>query len=187
MTLSKEQLLSIAKDYWRADKEYDSRSESPPEHLRLGELWEQKLAGIERWWSFLESLEEELPDFTLGDATATVNACFRCVAYAGKRHPYPFAVVGCMSILAPLYAVYGVQYERAEGEQRNPRAVFEPLPPEMRLPAEVIARRLESTFGLVALPRDVGETPIPLIVHWKEPPATTLFHALFASQPERIP
>jgi hypothetical protein len=187
MTLSREQLLAVAKNYWRADKAYDASPENPPEHIRLGELWEQELAGIERWWAFLEELEEALPGFTLGDGTATVNACFRCVAYAGKTHPYPFAVVGCRSILAPVYAVYGVQYEGVGEGPRKASAVFEPLPREMRHPADIIARRLESTFGVVALPRDISETPIPLIVQWKEPPATTLFHALFASQPERIP
>jgi hypothetical protein len=187
MAISRERLMDIARNYWRSDKLYDYASPKSPEHVRLWETWERELARIERWWALLDSLEADLPDFTIGDATATLDACFRCVAYSGKSHPYRFAVVGCASILAPVSANYGVQLESVSLEQGVPRVVFEPLPYEMRAPADVIARRLEATFGAVALPREVAETPLPLIVHGKEPPNTTLFDALFTSQPESIP
>lgn len=179
--------MDIVRGFWRADKRYDYGPQKSPEHLRLWETWEQELTKIEKWWAFLDGLEVDLPDFTIGDATATPDACFRCVAYSGKTHPHRFAVVGCVSILAPVYASYGVNYESASGGQEAPRVVFEPLPPEMRAPADAMARRIEAVFGAVALPREVAETPIPLIVHQKEPPSTTLFDALFTSQPESIP
>ena len=57
----------------------------------------------------------------------------------------------------------------------------------MRAPADIIARKLEATFDVRALPRDLADTPIPLIVHNREPPDTTLFHAFFDSQPDNIP
>ncbi len=66
-------------------------------------------------------------------------------------------------------------------------AFFEPLPPEMRSPADVMARNIEEIFGFNALPREIAEIPVPLIVHWKEPPHTRLFHALFTSEPESLP
>ncbi len=186
---SADQLLAIARNYWRSDKDYDSRLENPPEYDRLCALWEQELKKLDQWWAFLDALKRELPDFTIGDATATAFASFRCAAYPAHnpRRPLQWAVVGCVSILAPVYAIYGVRYE-SSGEGPGGEQVFlHSLPPEMRFPAEIIARRLEATFGVSALPRETAETPIPLFVHWREPPNTTLFHALFTSQPERVP
>jgi hypothetical protein len=57
----------------------------------------------------------------------------------------------------------------------------------MRAPADIVSRRLETTFGVSTLPREIAETPIPLYVEPKEPPNTTLFHALFTSEPESLP
>lgn len=187
MTVSRERLMDIARNYWRADKLYDYGPTKSPEHIRLWERWERELANIDRWWALLDSLEMALPDFTIGDATATLDACFRCVAYSSQSAPQRFAVVGCFSILAPIYANYGVLLEHLTGGQRASRVVFEPLPQEMRAPADVIARKFEATFGAVALPSEVARTPVPLIVHDKEPPRTTLFDALFTSRPESIP
>lgn len=67
------------------------------------------------------------------------------------------------------------------------RLFLEPLPPEMQAPAKLIARKIEARYGAEALPRELAELRIPLIVEFKEPPETTLFHALFTSQPENLP
>jgi hypothetical protein len=189
VSLSVEQLLAVVQQYWRDDKVYHFRSENSSENERRGALWEKELKKLEQWWAFLDELKRELPGFTLGDATATCDVCFRCAAYSPtnlQKPPLRWAVVGCVSILAPVYTVYGAQSEHGP-TGRIDRALFEPLPPEMRGPADVIARRIEATFGVSALPRELAETPVPLIVDPKEPPDTTLFHALFTSQPESIP
>lgn len=65
--------------------------------------------------------------------------------------------------------------------------LFEPLPLEMRGVADVISQRLEATFGVSALPREIAETPVPLFVDPHQPPSTTLFHALFTSEPRNLP
>jgi hypothetical protein len=189
MPLSAEQLLSISRNYWPSDKEYDSRRENPPEYDRLCDLWEQELKKLDQWWAFLDELKRALPGFTIGDATATANTSFRCAAYpeSNRLRPLQWVVVGCVSILAPVYTIYGVQYEYSGKELIRDRVFLDLLPSEMRFPAEVIGKRLEATFGVSPLPREVAATPIPLIVHWKQPPDTTLFHALFTSQPERLP
>jgi hypothetical protein len=181
-----EQLLAVARSYWRDDKAYAGS----PEHARLVALWERELKKLDRWWAFLDELKKELPGFTIGNATATPDACFRCAAYSPVDNPTNtrrFVVVGCVSILAPVYTVYGVEYERINNKRHGPKAFFEPLPAEMRHPAEVISRRIEATFGVRALPREIAETPIPLHVEPVEPPNTTLFHALFTSEPESLP
>lgn len=186
MPLSSEQLVAIARKYWRADKAYDGS----PEHKRLTDLWDEALKKQDQWWSLLDELKKELPGFTIGNATATPDACFRCAAYSpagdgpnGRR----FVVVGCVSILAPVYTVYGVEYIRRDNKRHNPRAFFAPLPAEMQHSADVISRRIEATFRVSALPRDLADIRIPLHVEPMEPPNTTLFHALFTSEPESLP
>ena len=185
--MSADQLLSIVRHYWPSSNEHYLKGDASPEIERLHALWQQELKKLDKWWEFLSELERELPGFTIGDATATLNASFRCVAYSGRTAPHRFAVVGCLSILAPVFTVYGLEFEDAEATRRVSRMRFEPLPAEMQEPARVMARKMEAAFGAHALPREVAETPVPLFVEWRAPPETTLFHALFASKPERVP
>ncbi len=190
MLHSPEQLLAIAREYWRADALYDFRTDSSPENQRLCALWESELKGVERWWALLETLERALPEFSLGDATATADASFRCAAYPLSNRELPpvrWAVVGCVSILAPVYTVYGVRSVYRGTMLAGEQVFLEALPPEMRRPAEVIAQRIEAAFGVEALPHGIAATAIPLFVEPQAPPHTTLFHALFTGQPERIP
>lgn len=142
-----------------------------------------------QWWALLDELKKELPGFTIGNATATPDACFRCAAYSPitDSSERRFIVVGCLSILAPVYTVYGVEYTRIGKKRHNPRAFLEPLPAEMRHSAEIISQKLESTFRVSAFPRSIAEVRIPLYVEPMEPPNTTLFHALFTSEPESLP
>jgi hypothetical protein len=190
MELSAERLLEVARSYWRSDKDHYLRQEKSPETERLQALWEHELERVAPWKAFLDDLQQELPEFSIGSVVSTCDAGLRCIAYPVRGSPLPpfdWVVVGCISILAPVYIVYGVGYERVGGARCNPKLHFEPLPLDMRVPAEVIARKIETTFSVSALPREIAETPIPLFVEWKEPPATTLFHALFTSEPDNLP
>ncbi|MDY7231480.1 hypothetical protein [Hyalangium rubrum] len=181
----------MARRYWRSDRPYDYSFDTSLENQRLQDLWEQELRKLEEWWAFLDSLRKELPGLTIGDATATPDACFRCAAYSPRtsepERPTRFIVVGCVSILAPVYTLYGVEYASSDIKRRKTRVYFEPLPSDMRQTAEVIARRIEATFTVTALPREIAETPIPLFVEPLKPPQTTLFHAFFTSEPDRLP
>lgn len=190
MPLSAEQLQAIAREYWPPTYESYLTGELSPEAHRLHERWEQALKRIDQWWAFLDELERELPEYTLGDATATINACFRCTAYLAQPRllrGLRWVVVGCVSILAPVYTVYGVQFEYVGKKRTCAQVRLEALPPEIQRPADIIARKLEATFGVSALPRDLAETPLPLFTQWKQPPDTTLFHVLFTSVPESLP
>ena len=190
MPPTREELIEIAKRYWSSEPDVYEREEYSPESLRLYELWEQELAKIGQWWAFLKELRSELPGYIIGDGTATPDACFRCVAYLPQQPASPardWVVVGCVSILAPVYTVYAVQFEYGETTRVCRVVDFDARRPEIRAPAEVIARRIEATFGVSALPREIAETPVPLYVEWKRPPETTLFHALFTNEPERLP
>jgi hypothetical protein len=190
MPPSLEQLLDIARNYWPSDKGYYLRQERSPEMKRLQELREQELKKLDRWWAFLAELERALPGFDIGDATGALDTSFGCTAYPSnsrQMQPVRWAVVGCVSILAPVYTIYGLQYEYSGTKRIGEKVFFEPLSPEMHHPSSVIARKIEETFGVSVIPHSMAETPVPLFVEWNEPPYTTLFHALFASQPERVP
>lgn len=190
MKLSIEQLLAIVRNYWPSeDLDVYCGFKRTPEVERFDELWKRELEKLDRWRAFLASFRAELPEFILSDITAPVDASFRCGAYAKADPQQPhreWIVVGCLSILAPVYTVYGVQYTD-DGKKRSHELFFEPLPPEMRAPADLIARRIEARFEASALPRELAETPIPLYVEPRKPPDTTLFHALFIGDPERVP
>ncbi|WP_157758507.1 hypothetical protein [Cystobacter fuscus] len=192
MSSSLEQLIAVASRYWPSNRNGDYRpgQQISPEARRLHELWEQEIKNINRWWAFLDELRGELPGFSIGDATATPDACFRCVVYPDKGRPLPdlhWVVVGCVSIIAPVYAVYGVQFEDREKTRVFRAMDFELQRPEIKAPAEVIARRVEAKFGFTRLPREMAQMPVSLFVQWKEPPETTLFHALFTNEPENVP
>jgi hypothetical protein len=190
MALTFEHLLSIARRYWPSTLEQYLHPESSPEVARFHALWEQELQKMEQWGACVRALNRDLPGFTLGNVTAPVDACLRCAAYPETPFERPglrWVVVGCVSILAPVYTLYGVQYAYSDTKRIGHKVFFEPLPPEMQAPADIIAQGLESTFGVSKLPRQLAETPVPLFVDPQQPPNTTLFHALFISQPESVP
>jgi hypothetical protein len=200
MPISAEELLSVAQNYWRSDHEFDGKLENSPETERFHDAWEQALKKLDPWRELMRELRMEFPHFNIGHATATCDSCFKCMVYT-NREPVPsdqrqdeprlhsWTVVGCLSVLAPVYTVYGVQYEYKDREvsPAASRVFFDPLPPEMQALAEVISRKIEARYGAQALPREIAEIRVPLVVEFKEPPETTLFHALFTSQPENLP
>lgn len=193
MTFSAEELLSIARRYWRADDDYYSRGAKSPEARRFEALWKQTLPRMDEWRAMLEELRRDLPGLAIGQTTTTIDACFRCSVYPPNEQPRPprrWVVVGCMSILAPVYTVYGLRYEyRPDAllKVTNEELFFDELPPEMRGPGSALAQRIEARFRASRLPPEIAATPIPLFVETQAPPRTTLFHALFSSEPRSVP
>jgi hypothetical protein len=185
---SLEELLAVARDYWPSTQEayLHLQQTVSPEIERLQKRWEQELRGLDRWWAMIEDVEKALPGFKVGDATATRDACFRCVVYPQTKQPR-WVTVGCLSILTPVSFVYGVQLDYQGAERIHPQARFGPLPPETAQVADVLTRMLETTFEAIALPRELAQSRVPLFVEFKEPRETLLVHALFTSSPESIP
>jgi len=189
MTLSTEKLLAIARNYWDSDKDFSSRQETSPRAERRQTAWTQELENIDRWWTFRDDLQRALPGFELKLMGSTADAGFRLMAYpilCTQLPRYNWSVVGCISILAPVYTVYGVAYEYVDGKRSHFKAIFEPDLPGMDFPARVMARNIEETLGFSPVPSEIARTPVPLFVESKEPPHTTLFHALFTSEPTSI-
>jgi hypothetical protein len=197
MPYSAEELLSIARMYWRSDRAFDGKLENSPETERFQDLWEQELKKMEQWRVLIRELKAAFPQFHVGNATATCISSFRCTVYTdrqpmeGNHENGPrerrWGVVGCLSILAPVYTVHGVQHEYQGKKFIAGKALFDPLPPEMQALADVVGRKIEAMFGAEALPREIAETRIPLIVDQVEPPDTTLFDALFVTDPANVP
>jgi hypothetical protein len=196
MPISAEELLSVVRRYWRSDREFDGKLERSPELKRFHAVWKQELQKLDQWRVLMRDLRAALPQFEIGHATATSTSCFRCIVYTDRQpveashedgpRERRWGVVGCLSILAPVYTVYGLHYDYKDKDVIARKVFFEPLPPEMQALAEVVGRKIEAMFGAEALPREIAETRIPLIVDLLEPPETTLFHALFATDPDNV-
>ncbi|RKG84517.1 hypothetical protein [Corallococcus terminator] len=193
MTPSTEELIAIARHYWRADDLYDSRTEPSPEFERFEALWNEKLKELDRWRALLNQLRRALPECTVGDyVAASVNGCFGALVYPLReevlqRTQLSWTVVGYLSILAPVYTVHCVRREFVGTHLKNSQVFLEPIPLELQGIADVIAQRIEEDYGATALPLEVAQTPVSLYVHFMKPPQTTLFHALFSSEPGNIP
>ena len=92
MNLTTEQLLSIAREYWRPDRYQHLTQEPSPEDDKREARWKEVLQNAGQWHAFLTGLKQALPGFTIGDGTATPDACFRCVAYPVKGRIDPKSV-----------------------------------------------------------------------------------------------
>ena len=49
MPISAEKLLSVVRNYWRSDHEFDGKLERSPETERFQDLWEQELKKLDQW------------------------------------------------------------------------------------------------------------------------------------------
>lgn len=188
---SRDDLITIVRNYYDSSNELLYTTETSPATQRLHALWTRWLENVAHWNAFLDELESELSTFIIGDTLSTGDGGPRCLVYPPKVVGSPnenWVVVGCVSLLAPVYMVYGVERGHADGDLRtNKKASFAQPPPSMALPAQVVARRIEAAFGVSAISRELAKTPVPLFVGSLEPSEATLFHALFTSDPSIIP
>ncbi|WP_434388151.1 hypothetical protein [Melittangium boletus] len=144
---------------------------------------------MDPWLAFRDEIGSKLPEYVIGETYSSHDGGPRCIIYPPddlRTHSSDWTVVGCLSLLAPVYFIYGLERER-QTKVRRYKVSFETPPPHMSLPAKIIARTIEASFGASALPRAVANTPVQLFVGNLAPPKTTLFHALFTDEPETIP
>jgi hypothetical protein len=187
---STEDLVRIVRNYYNSSSDFLFMSEPSPEENRRQVLWMQWMENMEPWTAFRARLRAELPNYKTGEACSSADGGPRCVVYPPRKSWFPQAnweVVGCVSLLAPVYFVYGVEYDYIDGRTQNYKASFGPPPSNMVLPTQVVARVIEEIFGFSALSREQAETPVPLYAGLLEPPETTLFHTLFTSAPGSVP
>lgn len=195
MPYTQEQLISIAQPYWRNDRDYENTGKRSPEQQRLDERWAEELKRADWWHAFSARLRERFPDRSVGENPATCDTSWKYLVYGSLDDTLPgerFVVAGCVSLLAPVYAIYAVQYnnkrrKHADNVRSSYRLHLLPLPPEMDAVGTVMAREIEAYFGAEMLPCEVLEVPVPLIANFQEPPHTNLLHVLFTHEPCALP
>ncbi|WP_434384778.1 hypothetical protein [Melittangium boletus] len=183
---SREELLDTVRRYYDADTSSHFTTATSPQAARRHERWARWTADLRDWDALRDELSRELPGYLTGELYPTTDGGPRCLVYPPEG-AVEWVVVGCVSLLAPVYFIYGVQYTHEEGGPRTPHVRFEPAPAPMAHPARILARAIETRWGYSALPRELAETPVPLVTGWREPPETTLFHALFTNTPDNLP
>jgi hypothetical protein len=187
---SKEDLIAIVRKYYDSTNAFMFTTELSPETKRLDEIWKQWTANMGPWRAFTDELRSALPNYIIGETYPSMDGGPRCMVYLPKESwssKSNWDVVGCVSLLAPVYFVYGVEWDYIDGRRQNLRASFAPPPPSMAWPAQVVARAIEKMFCFSAFPREWAETSVPLYAGLLEPHETTLFHTLFTSAPSIIP
>jgi hypothetical protein len=190
MNPSKEDLIATVWKYYDSTNEFLFTAKTSPETKRRQALWKQWIANMDSWYAFRAELRSALPNYIIGETYPSADGGPRCMIYMPEESWSPQAnwdVVGCVSLLEPVYFVYGVEWDYIDGRRQNFRASFEQPPPSMAWPAQVIARAIEKMFGFSAFPRELADTPVPLYAGSLEPHETTLFHTLFTSDPSNIP
>ncbi|MBM7118370.1 hypothetical protein [Archangium primigenium] len=186
---SAEELISVVQNYYDSNNNFHFRLETSPETSRRQALWTQWIAHMDPWLAFRDELGSKLPEHVIGETYSSHDGGPRCIIYPPddlRTHSSDWTVVGCLSLLAPVYFIYGLERER-QTKVRRYKVSFETPPPHMSLPAKIIARTIETSFGASSIPRAVADTPVQLFVGNLAPLKTTLFHALFTDEPETIP
>jgi hypothetical protein len=150
---------------------------------RWQEAWRHALE-TEPWEPLRHALEAEFPGYELGTHTPAHHAsCYTCIVYLPRSPSARIRVAGAVSLLAPVYLVYGtvehIGATRAERDQQLERAVEElrdagpwesrfarfqqalPPRPQLHLPPTA---EMQPTATLMAglIERNLGHRPFPL-------------------------
>jgi hypothetical protein len=173
---SVEQLIEQVHRYYPANRwEGDAGYVDTPEYQRLGAArrmaWER---GRERWRAFLARVRETLPGGEVEDWTLLQSDnCWRVrvhlpgtVVMEDGSEEFR-AVVGLVSILAPVAALYTSfkqrlpEHLRGDGRVwRASRTFYEPIP-EARDWEQGLERVLRSDLEVARLPNETLFTPVP--------------------------
>ncbi|AKJ08335.1 hypothetical protein ATI61_1255 [Archangium gephyra] len=190
------ELMEVCRQYYPAGRTLDDHEHgASPEWHRFHSRWHEAMADRSRWLTLRGALEDAFPGNVVGDATAyTHDGGYRCSVQAiepgDKADGVSLEVVGCVSLLAPLYFVYGTQHRYRGGRRENPAAAFflEALPETLTSSASKVARAIESVFGYQPLPVQWASVPVAgVCLDHFEPAEATLFRALFTLEPALLP
>lgn len=167
--LSARALVALVHRYYPAHlvSEDDPRYDASEEAQRLTALRSAEWENSGPWNAFVLRLREE---FTARRVWELPYLIYEPVRYVRVTVPGTGLTPGegelkevvCMlSVLAPVYCIFG-SHQRT----KNRRMVwnemhFPPLPPEYQPLEARLASLLESTFGVTRLPNDVLFTPVP--------------------------
>ncbi|MFP2926850.1 hypothetical protein ACLESO_16950 [Pyxidicoccus sp. 3LG] len=184
-----EALISIAHQYYPVGfpPETDTFTHAPdpyqqtPEYRRWQDAW-AKAIEAEPWRAVLHDLRPRFPDLHFGTYTpAYMSGGYACILYLrrprldGREGYRLIRVAAAISLLAPLYFVYGtveevtpippeerVLWKRLNQNERFGRTQLVLRPSaEMQPYADVLARHVEHTFSHRPFPLELAQVAIP--------------------------
>jgi hypothetical protein len=183
-------LVDLAHRYYPANllSVHDPRHEASEENQRLTALRRAAWENSGPWSAFVNRLKEQFPDSTVWDLPYLLHEpcryCRLTVAGTGLTpgEGEVKEVVCMLSVLAPVYCLFG-SHQRSENGRMVWNALhFPPLPPEYQPLETRLAALIEATFGLTRLPNDVLFTPVPsLTVEHRKPGEAQLIDCLFST------
>jgi hypothetical protein len=146
----------------------DPRYKESPEGQRLAERVQAHAEPSRAWKDFIQRLRGEFPDCSIWDTTIpwqdpcySVRVSLPGFVVGGSRYD---SVVGLLSQLAPVYALYASHTEETTPPTRKAWLRFPPFPPEYQSQEVKLAGLIESTFGFTRLSNDVLFTLVPDLV-----------------------
>ncbi len=203
-----EELLGIARRYYPSEEALPSESERTPEFQRWQETWARAVES-RPWSMLLDALRTELPGRELSLYTpAYATSAYACIIGWRESRPdgeagYRYVrVAGAVSLLAPVYLVYGTRQLvtslspeeqatrpwRQERERRSPPELALPPTEEMQSCADLLARCIERHLGCRRLPLEVARVQLSGLrihyLHEGQPP--TLLNAFFFDDLENL-
>ena len=134
----------------------DGLAPVPDEVLELGAT----VAAFGAWPSFVQRLRDEFPDCKVWDKTVPwYDPSYVCqISWPNGEYGESArdAVVGVLSLLAPVYAIFGVR----QAGQREHWMRFPPLPGDFQIREAQLASLIETEFGFVRLDNDTLTVPM---------------------------
>ncbi|WP_375765171.1 hypothetical protein NR798_25995 [Archangium gephyra] len=183
-----DELLALVHRFYPSNLEgNDPRHETSEEFQRLLAAREAAMADTPRaqaWDSFFRRLRDAVPGSHVENwSTLRYDACWRCRVYLPGTSPTSTevkAVVGLVSILAPVFAIYA-SHQTYEGQRvSNTRLFFPPMPTEFHEQEAILDGLIRSSFGFERLPNEILFTPVSdLQVGNKAPEKVQLIDCLF--------
>jgi hypothetical protein len=151
-------------------EDYDPRYEESEESQRLTRLLLANQQPSPTWKGFTRRVSEAFPGCSIWDATVPMLAPCNIirVSLAGPgadNLPYD-SVVGLLSQLAPVYALYASHHTTRLSRPTGGEAWwrFAPFPPEYQAHEAKLAALIESTLGFTRLSPEALLTPVPDLV-----------------------
>ncbi|WNG20741.1 hypothetical protein [Cystobacter fuscus] len=196
MSFTVSELIELCRQYYPTGRTLDDHlHETSSQWQRFHAKWHEALADQHQWLEFRRRVAAAFPTSLVGDATAyTHDGGYRCCIYAveprDKADGVSQEVVGCVSLLAPVYFIYCTQHRYRGGRRESPAdTVFlEEMPVKLGPTVSRLADLIESALGCQSLPPHVARTLIPdLCLDHIEPGHASLFKALFTLEPNVLP
>jgi hypothetical protein len=149
---------------------YEPRYRESEESQRLTRLLLANQQPSPTWKGFTRKVGEAFPECSIWDATVPMHEPCNIirVSLPGPRAnniPYD-SVVGLLSQLAPVYALYASHHTTRLSRRTGGKAWwrFAPFPPEYQAHEAKLAALIESTLGFTRLSPEALLTPVPDLV-----------------------